>query len=113
MAEALAVEGSKLKKRAAIAEAVRQVAGRIGRTPSQVALAWLRQQKQVIPIIGARKVSQLKDNLGCLGFTLALEDLRQLNEVSKIELGFPHEFLARDMIRDIVHGGTYGQIDPS
>lgn len=30
--------------------------------------------------------------------------------VSPIELGFPHEFLARPYIRDLVYGGTYDQI---
>jgi hypothetical protein len=30
-----------------------------------------------------------------------------LNEVSKIELGFPHDFLTSDFIRNIIYGGTY------
>jgi aryl-alcohol dehydrogenase-like predicted oxidoreductase len=40
------------------------VARESGHSPAQVALAWLRQRPQpVIPIIGARKLAQVKDNL--------------------------------------------------
>lgn len=55
----------------AIAEVVVSVAGEIGRTPAQVALAWLLHQPgSVIPLIGARSVDQLDDNLGCLDVEL-------------------------------------------
>ena len=96
----------------AIADVVCQVAEEIGHTPSQVALAWLRSQNGVIvPIIGARKVSQIQDNLACLDVTLKPEHLQRLNEVSQIELGFPHDFLKNDMIRDRLYGGTFKAID--
>jgi aryl-alcohol dehydrogenase-like predicted oxidoreductase len=59
--------GSEIPERSLkIAEVVNQVAQEIGRSPSQVSLAWLRTQSNaVIPIIGARKLSQVKDNLAC------------------------------------------------
>jgi len=31
--------------------------------------------------------------------------------VSVVGMGFPHDFLARPMIRDILFGGTYEQLD--
>jgi aryl-alcohol dehydrogenase-like predicted oxidoreductase len=94
-----------------IAEVVGQVAEAIGHSPSQVALAWLRAQGDlVIPIIGASKLSQFKDNLGSIEFTLLPEQLHQLNEVSQIELGFPHSFLESDMMRQNLFGGTYDAI---
>jgi len=96
----------------AIAEVVSQVAAEIGRSPSQVALAWLRAQSGVmIPIVGARKLSQFQDNLACLDITLSPEHLQRLHEVSQIELGFPHDFLQSDMIRDRLFGGTFSAID--
>ena len=71
-----------------------QVAEKIGRTPAQVALNWVRQQPGVIvPLVGAKTRAQLDDNLGCLEFELAPEDVARLDAVSKIELGFPHDFL--------------------
>lgn len=95
-----------------IANVVSQVAAEIGRTPSQVALAWLRAQSGVIiPIIGARKASQFEDNLASLDVTLSPEQLQRLNEVSQVELGFPHDFLHNDLIRDRLFGGTFSAID--
>ncbi len=106
-------EGTNISDRAlAIAEVVVQVAQEIGRTPSQVALAWLRAQSGVIiPIIGARKVSQIQDNLACVDINLSAEHLQRLNEVSQVELGFPHDFLQNDVIRDRLFGGTFNLID--
>jgi aryl-alcohol dehydrogenase-like predicted oxidoreductase len=96
----------------AIATEAAQVAEEIGRTPSQVALNWVRQQPGVIiPIVGARKLSQIEDNLGALDFTLTAEQIARLNAASQFELGFPHEFLASDGVRDVVFGGTYPKID--
>jgi aryl-alcohol dehydrogenase-like predicted oxidoreductase len=96
----------------AITAGVIKVAKQIGKTPSQVALNWVRQQPGVmIPIIGAKTVKQLKDNLKCLDFSLSDKQMNKLSEASKIDLGFPHEFLSSDYIRDIVYGGTYDNID--
>ena len=36
--------------------------------------------------------------------------MKMLNEISKIELGFPHDFLNSEMIKDIIYGGTYSLI---
>ena len=61
------------ERKRTIVDAVVKVAETIGKTPAQVALAWVRQQSGVmIPIIGARRRSQLKDNMGCLEFTLEI-----------------------------------------
>jgi aryl-alcohol dehydrogenase-like predicted oxidoreductase len=96
----------------AVAAEVVKVAKAIGKTPSQVALNWVRQQPGVIiPIIGAKTEKQLKDNLECLNFTLSEKHIKQLSKASEINLGFPHEFLSGDYIRDIVYGGTYDKID--
>lgn len=94
-----------------IAAEVQSVADEIGCPPSQVALNWLRQKPGVvIPIVGATKAEQLKDNLGCVGFELTKEQLSQLDEVSKIDLGFPHEFLKRPNILEIIYGGVHDKI---
>ncbi len=104
--------GSISERSLAIADVVTQIAAEIGRTPSQVAIAWLRAQSGiVIPIIGARKLSQFQDNLASLDVNLSPEHLQRLNEVSQIELGFPHDFLRNDTIRDRLFGGTFSVID--
>jgi aryl-alcohol dehydrogenase-like predicted oxidoreductase len=95
-----------------IAEEVIKVADEIGCSPSQVAINWVRQQPGVIiPIVGAKTEAQLKDNIDCLKFSLYETQLNKLNEVSKIDLGFPHNFLSSENIREIVFGGTYNKID--
>jgi len=83
----------------------------IGRTPSQVAIAWVRQQLRgvIIPIVGARTLAQMRDNLGCLDLTLSNEQIERLDRVSRIEPGFPTDFLTRG--RGIVYGNTFDLTD--
>jgi hypothetical protein len=58
------------------------------------AVRWLRHQTvPVIPIIGARKVTQLQDNLGSLDLELSAEQLKSLDGASQTELGFPQSIL--------------------
>jgi aryl-alcohol dehydrogenase-like predicted oxidoreductase len=95
-----------------IAAVVMAIAEEAGCTPSQVALSWARQQPgTVIPLVGARNLKQLEDNLGALAVTLDGEQLRRLDEASRIDLGFPHNFLSQEHIRDLVYGGTQQEID--
>jgi aryl-alcohol dehydrogenase-like predicted oxidoreductase len=90
----------------AIAGTVSAIAGELGRTPAQVALAWLlrRPGNAVIPIIGARNLDQLQDNLGSLDCMLDAAQEARLEAVSAVPLGFPHDFLDLPMIRQMVHG---------
>ena len=95
----------------AIALEKEKIAREIGKTPAQVALNWLVSRPGVvIPILGARKAEQIKDNLGCLGFTLDAAHSKRLEDVSKIEAGFPHDFLAGPRMDEIIHGGLLGSI---
>lgn len=88
----------------AIAAEVVRTARDLGRTPAQVALAWVRRQPGVIvPLVGAKTAAQLEDNLGCLDLELDEASAARLDEASHIELGFPHDFLAQfrtDRIED-------------
>lgn len=95
-----------------IAETVVNIAKEIERSPSQVALNWLRQKSgQIIPIIGSRKLTQFEENLACLEFELTPEQIEQLDQVSAIELGFPHDFLNSDMVQDFAFAGSLKKID--
>jgi aryl-alcohol dehydrogenase-like predicted oxidoreductase len=99
------------KSRLHIAATVIKLAEQTGRTPAQIALAWTRQQREVIPIVGARTAAQLKDNLGCLDFELTDSQIKRLNKASEIDPGFPHEFLASDMVRGFLYGNYTDKID--
>ena len=98
----------------AVGDAVVAMAKKLGITPSQVAIAWVRQQQTraaIIPILGARSLAQLEDNLKSLDVRLSDEHVAELNDVSKIELGAPHNFLEDGYPRRLIFGETYDQID--
>jgi len=97
-------------ERMKIASAVEKLAKKIGRTPAQVALAWVRQKPGIIPIVGARTASQMRENLGCLAFELSESEMRKLDKASEIPLGFPHEFLESDVVKGLVYGNKLGSI---
>lgn len=78
----------------AIARTVQQVADDLGVTPSQVALAWTTARNPTLhPIVGARRLDQLVDNLRAVDCQLDANAMRRLDEVSAISLGFPHDFI--------------------
>jgi aryl-alcohol dehydrogenase-like predicted oxidoreductase len=97
-----------------IATEVQAIAKEISETPSQVALNWIRKRQNdksvLIPIIGARTEAQIKDNLGCLDFELTSDQLKRLDEKSKIQLGFPHDFMS-EAARVFLYGNTFSLID--
>jgi aryl-alcohol dehydrogenase-like predicted oxidoreductase len=96
----------------AVVREVLAVAEECGRSPAQVALAWLRHRPTpVIPIIGARRLDQFRDNLACLDLKLDEAQLGRLDAVSRIELGFPHDFYDRDMVKALVYGGLWDKLD--
>ncbi|HSV81132.1 MAG TPA: aldo/keto reductase [Ramlibacter sp.] len=91
-----------------IAREVEAVAQERDIAPSHVALAWVRQQggrQPIVAIVGARTCAQLRDNLRSVAVTLDEDALRRLDEASRIELGFPHDFLRTDYVRTLLHGG--------
>ncbi len=94
-----------------IAQVVVDIAADIGCTPSQVAISWAQHRDGVmIPLIGARSLTQLQDNLGALEVTLTPPQLQRLGEVSRVDMGFPHNFLAEGGIQDLIYGGTRDRI---
>jgi aryl-alcohol dehydrogenase-like predicted oxidoreductase len=75
-------------------EVVQQIAKQRGKSPSQVALAWLLAQPGITaPILGARTMEQLEDNLGCVGWQLTEEELKQLDQASRLEDAYPYQFI--------------------
>jgi aryl-alcohol dehydrogenase-like predicted oxidoreductase len=94
----------------AVVREVVNIAEEVDKPPSQVAINWVRQnpRAQVIPILGARRVSQMQDNLDCLTWTLTPEQIQRLDKVSDFEIGFPQGFIAGNRF---IYGDTYDTID--
>ncbi|MEU6778869.1 aldo/keto reductase [Nonomuraea angiospora] len=102
-----AANGSLTERALDIADVVKQVAGELGVKPSQVALAWTTLNPGVTaPIVGARTTAQLEDNLGALDVRFGDGQLAALEAAGRVDLGFPHEFLARPMPRQVMLGGV-------
>jgi aryl-alcohol dehydrogenase-like predicted oxidoreductase len=94
----------------AIADTVNEVAAERGASSAQVAIAWVRAQQQravIIPIVGARSRAHIEDSLGAVDVELSDEELERLDDVSRIELGFPHDFEGRAF----AHGATFDLVD--
>jgi aryl-alcohol dehydrogenase-like predicted oxidoreductase len=80
----------------AVIDALLAIAQEAGKTPAQVALRWLLQRPGVTaPIIGARRMAHLEDNLGATGWTLEDEHMRRLTDASAVALPYPYDFLSQ------------------
>ena len=80
------------------------IAQELNAMPVQVAIAWLRYKAarastSLIPILGPRTLAQLNDSLLALDITLSDEQVTQLDKVSAISLGTPHEQIAGTLPR--------------
>ncbi|MFP2907568.1 aldo/keto reductase [Pyxidicoccus sp. 3LFB2] len=101
------VSGSLSARGLGIADVVKDVARSLERTPAQVALAWTLHNPGVAsPIIGARTLRQLEDNLVALEVELPDDALARLHEASAIEPGFPHDFLQTPAMQATMFGGV-------
>jgi len=77
-----------------VVDAVRKVAEATGKTEAQVALNWVVTQRGVTaPIVGARNVAQLDDNLGAVGWTLEKDQRVALTWASAFPRGYPYDFI--------------------
>ncbi|QTP57814.1 aldo/keto reductase [Billgrantia antri] len=95
------------ERQLAIADAVREIAEELACAPAQVALGWLLTRPTVTcPIVGARYLAQLEDNLGALDVPFSDGQLARLDRLSRVELGFPHDFITSQFVNENVTGGA-------
>ena len=74
-----------------ILASLRAIAEELQRSMSQVALRWVLDQPGITSVIvGATSSDQLRNNLGCTGWTIPSDPLARLNEVSRLPPRFPH-----------------------
>jgi aryl-alcohol dehydrogenase-like predicted oxidoreductase len=77
-----------------VLDVLHQVAKDLDTTPARVALAWVLARPGVSsPIIGARTMAQLEDNVATLDLTLPDAAIQALDKASTPSLNFPHGFL--------------------
>ena len=94
-----------------VARAVDAIAAEIGTTSAAVALAWTMSRSPAIhPIVGARTLTQLNDNLGAVGLALSPDAVSRLEETAPFTAGFPNDFI--DGTRDWVFGPKDKDVQP-
>ncbi|CAH1195035.1 1-deoxyxylulose-5-phosphate synthase YajO [Paenibacillus plantiphilus] len=84
------------EKNFAILDIVERAAAELDKTPAQVALRWLLQQRGITsPIFGARTLEQFQDNMGAVGWELPQEIWDRLDAVSALPSEYPNRFIAK------------------
>jgi aryl-alcohol dehydrogenase-like predicted oxidoreductase len=91
----------------AIAAEVDSIARDMECSSALVALAWIIE-RGIIPIVGATRLEQIEDNLRFAEISLSPADLSRLENVSMIEMGFPHDFFGA--AKGFVYGGTFERL---
>jgi len=61
---------------------LREIGGRYSKSPAQVALRWLIENENVLPIPGAKNSKQAADNAGALSFTLTAAEVEALSQAT-------------------------------
>ena len=70
-----------LKANLKLVDTVKQIAGKKGCTPAQLALAWvLAQGQDIVPIPGTKRVKYLDENMGAINVVLTDADRREIDE---------------------------------
>lgn len=95
--------------RTAILDTLLAVAGEVGVTPAEVAIAWVAA-KGALPIIGPRSVAQLENNLGAAGLDLSDAHVARLDAASAVAPIFPHTLLQDEGNRQRVSGGLADRV---
>ncbi len=82
-----------------LVDLVVSIAAEVSSTPARVALSWLQARPGVAaPIIGARTLAQLEDNVGALELRLDPHQLDRLCQASEPMLNFPSQFIRRSAV---------------
>ena len=103
--------------KAATVDTVLVIAGEIGVPAAQVAVGWLlerarRSSTGLVPVIGPRTVEQTDSYLAALDVKFDGDQYRRLEQVSRIDLGQPHDQIA-ERVTAALGGDTSGFTAPA
>src|SRR5215468_9957421 len=77
-------------------DGLHRVAEESGHSAAQVAINWLLQKPGVTaPIVGARRLEQLENNLEATGWSLTPEQIASLDTASYVPPPYPYDFIAK------------------
>jgi aryl-alcohol dehydrogenase-like predicted oxidoreductase len=99
------IEGIFTEKTYTVIDELEKIAQAHDSTPARVALAWVNNQPGVTStIIGARRLTQLEDNIKALDLKLTTEEVNRLDTLTKPTFGFPQSM--QPMFPSIHHSGA-------
>jgi len=75
-----------------IVDTLKSISDKNNISPSVVALSWLLKNKDIASVlVGSNKVEQIQESCKASEWVISDEDWKSLNEVSKIDLGYPND----------------------
>ena len=97
-----------------VAEALAELAREVGCSSAQLALAWMMQRSapRVIPIIGARKLAQLDDNLQAVDVELKPSQIAGLDELTALTPEYPQSLFVSEFFQTMMYGEVRERIIP-
>jgi aryl-alcohol dehydrogenase-like predicted oxidoreductase len=97
-----------------VAEALASLAREVGCSSAQLALAWMMQRAatRVIPIIGARKLAQLEDNLQAVNIELNATQIAALDELTALTPEYPQSLFVSEFFQTMMYGEVRDRIRP-
>ena len=103
----VASSGRVTEQALAVNDALREIAQEVDAKPAQVALAWVAGREGVTStILGARTPEQMETNLGAAGVSLSEDQRARLDDLTAIDLGYPHDLIQSRFLQDVCDGGT-------
>jgi aryl-alcohol dehydrogenase-like predicted oxidoreductase len=92
-------QGKNFEKNIQLVERIKEIAAEKGRTPGQLALAWvLAQGDDIVPIPGTKRRQYLEENIQALEVQLNADDFRQIEEAMPRE-AIAGQRYSEDMMR--------------
>ena len=81
-----------------VIDALDAVAQETGKSAAQVAINWVRSHPMITaPILGARTLAQLQDNLEASGWQLSADQVAILNKASDVPVSYPYDAAAEQL----------------
>ncbi len=96
-----------------VAEKLVEFAQEMSCSPAQLSLAWMMRRTAtcVVPIIGARKLEQLQDNLGAAQIELTPAQIATLDELTAPDPSYPQTLYASDFFRTLMYGKAWHKLE--
>ncbi len=101
------------ERKLAVAETLSAIAADAGCSAAQLALAWMmrRTNTRVVPIIGARNLAQLEDNLGAVEVRVGEGELARLDALTAPEPEYPQTLYASEFFNTMMYGEVRPRIE--